>query len=103
MAVAIGKIDALLFAFGIVAGIFLFGVSFPAISDFNSSGHLGSLTLPTWLNVNTGIVVLGVVVMAVVAFWAAEKSEGKWNLFARVYGKSTCSATETPKSVSPTR
>jgi len=88
VAVAIGKIDALLFALGIVVGIFLFGVTFPEISAFNFSGHLGSLTLPTWLNVNTGIVVLAVVVMAVVAFWAAEKSEGPWNVFQRLYGGS---------------
>lgn len=88
MAVAIGKIDALLFALGIVIGIFIFGVSFPDIRAFNFSGHLGNLTFPTWLNVNAGIIVLGVVVMAVAAFWAAEKSEGKWNLFARIYGKS---------------
>lgn len=88
MAVAIGKIDALLFAVGILAGIFLFGVTFPEITSFNLSGHLGNLTLPTWLNVNTGIVVLGVVVMAVVAFWAAEKSEGSWNVFGRLYGGS---------------
>jgi len=86
VAVAIGKIDALLFAIGIVVGIFLFGVSFPDIAAFNVSGHLGSLTIPAWLNVNTGIVVLGVVVMAVVAFWAAEKSEGPWNVFGRLYG-----------------
>lgn len=88
MAVAIGKIDALLFAVGIVAGIFLFGVSFPDIKSFNVSGHLGNLTLPTWLNVNAGILVLGVVVMAIVAFWAAEKSEGPWNAFGRLYGGS---------------
>ncbi|MEJ2007116.1 MAG: hypothetical protein P8Z30_03005 [Acidobacteriota bacterium] len=88
MAVAIGKIDALLFALGIVAGIFLFGVTFPDITAFNLSGHLGNLTLPTWLNVNTGIVVLAVVVMAVAAFWAAEKSEGPWNVFQRLYGGS---------------
>ena len=86
MAVAIGKIDALLFALGIVVGIFLFGVSFPEITSFNFSGHLGNLTIPTWLNLNTGIIVLAVVVMAVVAFWAAEKSEGAWNVFGRLYG-----------------
>jgi uncharacterized protein len=86
VAVAIGKIDALLFAAGIMAGIFLFGVTFPEIAAFNISGHLGNLTLPAWLNVNAGIVVLAVVVMAIVAFWAAEKSEGPWNVFARLYG-----------------
>jgi uncharacterized protein len=88
VAVAIGKIDALLFAVGIVVGIFFFGLSFPDIKAFNLSGHLGNLTLPTWLNVNTGIVALGVVVMAIVAFWAAEKSEGSWNVFGRLYGGS---------------
>ncbi|MCL5005617.1 MAG: hypothetical protein M1404_03715 [Acidobacteria bacterium] len=87
MAVAIGKIDALLFAVGILAGIFLFGVTVPHITSFNLSGHLGTLTIPTWLNLNTGIVVLAVVVLAIVAFWAAEKSEGPWNVFARLYGK----------------
>lgn len=86
MAVAIGKVDALLFAIGILAGIFLFGVTFPDITKFNASGALGTFTIPAWLNVNTGIVVLAVVVLAVAAFWAAEKSEGPWNVFARLYG-----------------
>lgn len=98
MAVAIGKIDALLFAAGILAGIFLFGVTFPEIAAFNISGHLGNLTLPAWLNVNAGIVVLAVVVMAIVAFWAAEKSEGKWKLFARAYGKFVSDATKDRKN-----
>jgi uncharacterized protein len=86
VAVAIGKIDALLFALGIMVGIFLFGVTFPDITKFNLSGALGTFTISAWLNLNTGIVVLAVVVLAVVAFWAAEKSEGPWNVFARLYG-----------------
>ncbi|HLI61920.1 MAG TPA: DUF6691 family protein [Terriglobales bacterium] len=88
VAIAIGKIDALLFAVGIMAGIFLFGMTYPGISRFNFSGALGALTLPAWLNLNTGIVVLGVVVIAIAAFWAAEKSEGCWNVFERFYGNS---------------
>ena len=103
MAVAIGKIDALLFALGIMVGIFLFGSSLPGISSFNVSGHLGNLTLPTWLNVNTGIVALAVVVMAIAAFWAAENSEGKWNLFARIYGKSISRTPEYREGGLPTR
>jgi hypothetical protein len=87
VAVAIGKLDAVFFIVGILGGIFLFGVTVPDFSKFNLSGALGSLTLPTWLNLNTGIVVLAVVLLAVGAFWAAEKSEGAWNLFGRVYGK----------------
>lgn len=87
MAVAIGKLDALFYILGIFGGIFVFGITAPGFAKFNVSGTMGSLTLPVWLNLNTGIVVLAVVLMAVGAFWAGEKSEGKWNVFARVYGK----------------
>jgi hypothetical protein len=87
VAVAIGKLDAIFFILGIFGGIFLFGVTVPGFSRFNLSGALGSLTLPTWLNLNTGIVVLAVVLLAVGAFWVAEKSEGTWNVFGWVYGK----------------
>ncbi|MGA9056853.1 MAG: hypothetical protein WB763_10125 [Terriglobia bacterium] len=87
MAVAIGKLDALFYILGIFGGIFLFGITAQGIAKFNVSGAMGNLTLPVWLNLNTGIVVLAVVLMAVGAFWAGEKSEGKWNVFARVYGK----------------
>ena len=89
MAVAIGKLDALFYILGIFAGIFLFGVTVPGFAGFNVSGALGSLTLPVWLNLNTGIVALAVVLMAVGAFWTGEKCEGKWNLFGRVYGQSS--------------
>jgi len=87
VAVAIGKLDALFYILGIFGGIFVFGITAPGFAKFNVSGAMGCLTLPVWLNLNTGIVVLAVVLMAVGAFWAGEKSEGKWNVFARVYGK----------------
>ena len=88
VAAAIGKLDALFFICGIFIGIFLFGVTEPAFERFNSSGSLGPLTLGQWLDVNTGIMVLAVVAIAITAFWASEKSEGPWNLFARTYGRS---------------
>ncbi len=86
VAAAIGKLDALFFIAGIFIGIFLFGAAEPGFARFNASGSLGPLTLPLWLNVNTGVVVLGVVLVAVAAFWASEMSEGRWRLFARTYG-----------------
>ncbi len=88
-AAAIGKLDALFFMLGIFIGIFLFGVGIPHFSKFNFSGARGALTLPVWLDVNTGIVVLAIVLAALGAFWAAEKCEGDWRLFARTYGKSS--------------
>ncbi len=88
-AAAIGKLDAVFFIGGLIIGSFLFGQTYPAVEGFANSGSLGSLTIPVWLNVNTGLVVLAVVVIAIGSFWAAENSEGKWNLFAKTYGRSS--------------
>jgi len=88
VAVAIGKVDAAFFVLGVFLGILAFGASVPHFSRFNVSGALGTLTLPVWLNVNSGIIALAVVLMALGAFWAAERSEGCWGLFGRTYGKS---------------
>jgi hypothetical protein len=85
-AAAIGKLDALFFIIGIFVGIFLFGAGVPHFAAFNESGSLGPLTLPQWLNVNTGLVAFAVAVIALGAFWAAEKSEGPWKLFEKTYG-----------------
>lgn len=87
MAVAIGKLDAAFFIVGIFLGIFIFGATVPHFNNFNVSGAMGSLTLPVWLNLNVGVVALAVVLMAVGAFWAAERSEGGWNVFGRLYCK----------------
>ncbi len=86
VAAAIGKFDALLFMAGILIGIFGFGAAVPHFQKFFLSGALGALTIPQWLNVNAGVVSFAVTVIALAAFWAAEKSEGKWRLFARTYG-----------------
>lgn len=88
VAAAVGKLDALFFIAGIFIGIFLFGATEPAFEHFDSSGSLGPLTLGQWLDVNSGVVVLAIVAVAIGAFWASEKSEGAWHLFARTYGKS---------------
>ena len=89
VAAAIGKIDALLFMVGILIGIFGFGAAVPRFQKFYLSGALGALTIPQWLNLNPGVVAFAVTVIALAAFWAAEKSEGKWRLFAKTYGGET--------------
>jgi uncharacterized protein len=89
VAAAIGKIDGLLFVAGVLIGIFGFGAGVSHFRKFNVSGSLGALTIPQWLNVNAGVVAFAVTMIALAAFWAAEKSEGKWRLFARTYGKGT--------------
>lgn len=61
---------------GLGLGFFLFGETVPAFwSFFNHAGFAGRLTLSEWLGVNAGVVVLGVVLMALGMFWGGEKLE----------------------------
>lgn len=76
VAVATLKIDALFFVLGTLLGIFLFGSTVDSFWAFwNTSGFHGRLTIPDWLGVPPGGVVLAVIVMALGMFWGAEKLE----------------------------
>ncbi|MGQ9907343.1 MAG: rhodanese-like domain-containing protein [Candidatus Flexifilum sp.] len=74
------KLDGILFAAGVFFGIFAFGETVGLYEDFWYSSYMGRFTLPELFNVDTGVVVLGVVLMALAAFGLAEVSE-------RVFGK----------------
>jgi uncharacterized membrane protein YedE/YeeE len=78
VAFSTGKIDGLVYVFGVIAGIFVFGEMYPFIEGFVNSSDMGSLTLPSFFNLSYGLVVFLVVVMAVGAFAAAEWSEKKF-------------------------
>lgn len=86
-AAAIGKLDALFFIAGVLLGIFGYGEVYPRIQHFAMSGARGDLTIPQWLDINAGIIAFGVTLIALGAFWVAEKCEGPWHLFSRTYGK----------------
>ena len=73
-----GRLDGLVYIFGLIAGIFVFGEMFPLISDFYNSTNMGSLTLPQYFDMSYGLVVFFVVVMALGAFAAAEWAEKKF-------------------------
>jgi len=62
----------------VVGGLFgalLFGETVGGFESFFLSSHMGRLTVPEWLGLPAGLVVLLVVLMAVGMFWAAEVSE----------------------------
>ncbi len=86
VAAAIGRMDGLMFIIGVLIGTWGFGAAVPHFQGFYLSGSLGALAVPQWLNVNVGIVALAVTLIALGAFWAAERCEGRWQLFARTYG-----------------
>ncbi len=67
------KIDGMVFALGVAAGLFLFGLSAPGIAVFwDHAGFLGRLTWPDLLGIDAGLAVVAVVFMAIGVFLAVE-------------------------------
>lgn len=67
------KLDGLIFLIGCLAGIFVFGHTVQWYQGFwEEAGHAGRLTLPQWLGLDDGTVVLLVVLMALGMFAGAE-------------------------------
>lgn len=72
------KLDALFFVFGTFFGVFLFGESVGLFEGFWNSTYMGRFTLPQLLGVDVGIVVVGIVIMALVVFVGAEWLERRF-------------------------
>ena len=62
------KLDGAFFVLGVFTGIFVFGETVESFSDFYNSSYLGRLTLMDVFGLDTGVVVLMVVVMAIGMF-----------------------------------
>lgn len=77
VAISTGRLDGLVYLFGIIAGIFVFGEAYPLIKDFYFATPMGQMTLPELFNLPYGVLVFAVVVMALGAFAAAEWGERK--------------------------
>lgn len=69
------KIDGILFVLGTLTGIFLFGETVESFDTFWHSSYLGRFTIMDWLNVDAGVAVLGVILMALFMFWGGEQLE----------------------------
>lgn len=66
------KLDAIWFVAGTAVGIFGFGETVALFNDFWYSGDLGRLTLQDWLDLPTGVVVLGLVGGGILLLWLAD-------------------------------
>lgn len=77
VAVSTGRVDGLVYLFGIIGGIFVFGEAYPLLKDFYTATPMGSITLPELFNLPYGFLVFAVVAMALGAFAAAEWGEKK--------------------------
>mgnify|MGYP001552153785 CR=1 FL=1 len=75
VAAATLKKDGIFFVLGVLAGIFVFGETIDNFAVFWNSSYMGRFTLPELFGLPTGVVVVGVVIMALIMFWGAEKLE----------------------------
>jgi hypothetical protein len=79
VAMATAKLDGLFFVLGVLFGIFVFGETVEYFYDWwNNAGYMGRITIPEWLGLPYGVVVTGVVLMALFMFWGAEQLEHKF-------------------------
>jgi uncharacterized membrane protein YedE/YeeE len=75
VAAATGRGDGLAVVLGLFSGVLVTGLAFAPLRGLYESTARGPLTLPAWLGVPYGAVVLAVVVMALVGFRVAERIE----------------------------
>jgi uncharacterized protein len=70
-AVAIGKLDALVYSIGLFLGIYLFTFIYPWIENMVNGGFMGYVTAPEILGINANLFVFFVVVIALGMFIVA--------------------------------
>lgn len=63
------KIDGAFFVLGVFSGVLLFGDTVEYYNDFWHSGFMGRFTLPELFGLETGVVVVLLVLMALAMFW----------------------------------
>ncbi len=76
-----GKLDGLVFIFGMMFGVFAFAEIFTAITGYYNSGAMGVVRLPQILHLPSGVIAFLVCLIAIGAFWAGEKAEKKFQDF----------------------
>ena len=77
MGAAAGRVDALTFMGGLVAGILVFAELYPRLAAFVWSGELGEGTLAELLGVPFWALAVAVVLMALGVFWLVAKLESR--------------------------
>jgi len=76
---AVGRIDAMVFVLGGLAGMFVFGEAYPSVLSILTAGSYGDLTVSQALGISQGQFALGLIVVAVAAFAATTWIERRVN------------------------
>ncbi len=77
-AMSVGKIDAIVYVAGGLTGAFLFGETYPYITDLANGSYKGPVRIDNALGLPTGIFTLLLILAAVIMFWLGEKAEKKF-------------------------
>lgn len=77
-ALSIGKIDALFFLFGGLAGAFAFAETYPMIQTLAGANYKGPVRIDEWMGVSPGVFTFLLIVAAIIMFWLAEMAEKKY-------------------------
>jgi hypothetical protein len=77
-AASIGKIDAMFFIGGMFLGIFVFTEGYPLWEGFYNAKFMGTPTLSQALGLKDGVVVLGIIIVAMGMFYVGEWAEKKF-------------------------
>jgi uncharacterized membrane protein YedE/YeeE len=75
VALATGRLDAVVYTLGALAGIFTFAELYPVLESFYYATPRGTVTLPELFHVSYGLVVFAVVVVALAGFAGARVFE----------------------------
>ncbi|MBW1818546.1 MAG: YeeE/YedE family protein, partial [Deltaproteobacteria bacterium] len=73
-----GKLDGLVFIFGMTLGSIVFAWVFPLVEGLYSAGGMGAVKLGEVLGVNSGLIAFFVCLMAVGVYWFVEKVENRF-------------------------
>jgi len=77
-AASIGKIDAMFFIGGLIIGVLIFTEGFPIWENLYTAKFMGIPTLSEKLGLKDGVVVLGVIIVAMGMFYVGEWAEKKF-------------------------
>ena len=75
VAFATAKIDGIFFVLGALVGVFAFAETEQKITYFFNGSYFGRLTLMDVFNASTGVIVVGVTLMAIFMLWGGEQLE----------------------------
>jgi hypothetical protein len=79
VAVATGKVDGMVYAGGLMAGMFFYGELSSVFEPFVNSTGMGQLTIPEYFNIPYIAVVIAVIAMALGGFYGATLLEKKFS------------------------